>query len=379
VIVAYVYPEELPSKKARAISVVNSAYEVSKQTECTLFIDSNSNIDGLNNVYNLVDNDLDIKSVSKKLLWFKSNKFFNKNLLKELKKDKYDILYVRHLKAAKYLIEHKQKKQKVIFESHEIFYQTLEEESPDQLHKINKLKVLEEYVYKNCDGLVFVNKTLQHYMNKTFKDIQSKQTIIYNGMNFDDQYLKKDFINLDEIYYIGNFFYWKGLQEAIKVIPKLNGFRLEVIGGDSKARTNELKQFSQDLNIEEKIVFQGFKSSTEVKSTLQNEAKLTIIPNIKSIQNRFSMPIKLFEYMATSNIVIAADMETIKEIVIDGENGFLFKSGDLESLKTTIQRVLSLSNEELQQVAKNAYETSKDYTWAKRGEKIVEFAKGLIE
>lgn len=371
---AYIYPEEIPSKKARTISVINTFSELSQICDTTLFTSAESgNIETIQEYYDL-KNKLKIYFIKKKILNIKSNKFFNKNLYKEGMKEKIDIYYARHLKAAQFLIKHKQKNQKIIFECHEIFYQTMQSEDSNNSKKIAKLKRLEEFVYENCDGLVFINKTLQTYFNKTFKNIQANQVVIYNGMKFDDDYVKKDFTNLNQIYYVGNFFKWKGIEDAIKIMPSLQNISLQIVGGDSEKRITEIEHLIQKLNIQDKVHLLGFHKTDNIKHILQNDAKITIIPNTKSIQNIFSMPIKLYEYMATSNIIIAADMETIKEVITDNENGFLFESGNIESLRATILKVISLPNETLQTVARNAYTSSKEYTWGKRAQSIMYFS-----
>jgi glycosyltransferase involved in cell wall biosynthesis len=378
--IAYVYPEDIPSKKARAVSVVNSAHEISKINKCTLFISSQlkTSREEIFKSYNIADSGLDIVKIKKTFLGLKSNKFFNKNLLKEIKKYNIDVIYVRHLKAARFFIENKSNNQKLIFECHEIFYLTLHEEQPASYKKIEMLKELEEFVYEHCDGLTFANKTLQKYFNLTFNKIQKKQAIAYNGMNFDERYIQKEFSKINEIYYIGNFFKWKGIEDAIKLLTLVNNISLEIVGGDSKERVEELKHLISDLKVENRVIFHGFQATDRVKEILQNKAKITIIPNTKSVQNMFSMPIKLYEYMATSNIVIAADMDTIKEIIVDGENGFLFESGNVESLKVTLEKVLLLSNEKLQEISKKAYEASKEFSWEKRAHKIVGFCSEVL-
>lgn len=376
----YIYPEELPSKKARAISVINSANEISKISQCNLYIASKSqkNKDEITSFYNLKNSYLSIIPIKKSFLGIKSNLVFNKNLLKLTYDVDHAILYVRHLKVAKYLILHKKPSQKIIFECHQIFEQTMQEENPREKSKIKNLHQLETFVYEHCDGLVFINKTLQKYFNNTFPMAQKKQLVAHNGMNFDDAYIEKDFSKLDEIFYIGNFFPWKGIQDAIKAIAILKNIHLTVVGGDSKQRTKELEELIENLDIQNSVSFLGYKQSFDVKNILQTKTKVTIIPNTKSIYSTFSMPIKLYEYMATSNIVIASNMETIQEIIIDGFNGFLFESGNIESLISTIQKVFSSPNEQLQKIAKNAYETSKKFTWAKRAECITTFCKEIL-
>lgn len=365
--IAYIYPEHLPSTNARSISVINSAYEISKLCQCTLFITNEQNIPNTDiyNNYNILNNNLTIKKISKKFLFLKSNKFFNRNLLRETKNSNYDIFYVRHLKLAQFLIEHKQENQKVIFECHEIFYKAN-----------SKIKSDEAFVYENVSGLVFINETLKRHFCKEFNLSNIPQKVIHNGTSFNFEYKYKDFNNINELFYIGNFYTWKGLEFLIQTMNHLRMLKLNIIGTGNELEV--LQKLREELNLTKHINFLGFKNTHDVKDILLN-SKLTIIPNIPSRYSNFSSPIKLYEYMSTSNIVIAADMETIKEVIIDGKNGFLFESGSLKSLKGTIQKVISLPNETLQKIAKNAYNTSKEFTWERRAQSIVSFAKELMK
>lgn len=355
--IAYIYPENFPSKKARAISVIYTAHELSLISDTVLFIAQGAK-DKILKTYSLENSKLSIKSIKKSYLDLKSNKFFNFNLLKELKKQNFDFIYVRHLKTAKFLIE---KGFKVIFECHEIF------------HKSNpKTKAIEEFIYSNAKGLIFINNTLKNEFNNCFNIKNIPQATVHNGCGFKLDYIKKDFSQLKDIYYIGNFYPWKGLDFLIQEISNTN-LQLKIIGdGDRK---EELQKYIREHNITN-IEFLGYKTQDEIKNILSTSL-LTVIPNTPSIFSNFSSPIKLYEYLMTSNIVLSSNMPTIKEIIINKENGFLFESGDATSFKNVLEQILSLKNSDLLQIAKKAYETSKEFTWKKRAENIYDFIKKL--
>jgi len=376
--IAFIYPEELPSKKARSISVINTTNALSKIIQCTLFISSESRLSETEilKYYDIKNRNLKISKVKKSFLGIKSNKIFNTNILKELKQTQFDVVYVRHLKVAKYLLKQKNRTFKIIFEIHEVFYETLSEEKPSFTTKINKLKQLEEYVYKNVDALVFSNKTLQKYINNLFNNIQNRQTVAYNGAGFDLEFNKKDFSSIKEIYYVGNFFKWKGIEDLIKSIVDIE-INLNIIGGDSKEREIELKLLCQSLGIADRVNFFGYMPQKEIVDILISKAKICLIPNTKSIQNQFSMPIKLFEYMATSNVIIASDSDIIKEVIVDEKNGFLFEGGNVELLGKAIKKVLDMDGDTLSGVSSRAYEDSLYYTWDERAKHILLLAKAI--
>ena len=82
--------------------------------------------------------------------------------------------------------------------------------------------------------------------------------------------------------------------------------------------------------------------------------------------------------MATSNLVIAADTPVIKDVTKDGKNGFLFKTGEADELAKTLKLVMTLPQEKLLEVSKNAYTTVKNFTYENRAKKIYEFCKKIF-
>jgi glycosyltransferase involved in cell wall biosynthesis len=347
--IAYIYPEKLPSKKARTISVINTSCELSKIVDTTLMYEKSGK--NILEFYGLKCN-LNLKPISKKFL-IRSNKIFNFNLKKEIKN--YDYFYVRHLKIAEFLIKNGAN---VIFEAHEIFQV-----------KNKKIKEIEDFIYQNAKGLVFINQFLQKKA-KEFFDFNVLSVVIRNGCGFEVDFIKKDFSNIKEIYYIGNFYEWKGVDFLIDAVKNLD-IKLKIIG-DGERKEELMKKSSKNVE------FLGYKPQKEVLNILKS-SKLTIIPNIQSTDSEFSTPIKLYEYLMTSNIVLASDFETIKEIMEDGKNGFLFKAGDKKDFLDKLNYILNLDREKLETISKNAYETGKQFTWENRAKQIVKFMKELNE
>jgi len=347
--IAYLYPEKLPSKKARAISVLNTACELSKLVDTTLIYEK-SERDILNS-YNLNCN-LKLKQVSRKFI-IRSNKIFNFNLKKEI--NNFNYFYVRHLKTAEFLIKNGAK---VIYECHEIFQV-----------KNEKIKEIEDFVIKNAAGLVFINEFLQKETRKFF-NFQHASIIARNGCGFELDFIQKDFSKIDEVYYIGSFYKWKGIDFLIESMNNKN-IKLNLIG-DGNRKGELIKKSSTNIN------FLGYKNHNEIIEILK-KSKITIIPNIPSSDSEFSTPIKLYEYLMTSNIVLASDFAPIKEIIKDGINGFLFKAGDKEDFNKKLDYILSLPKEKLEEISKNAYETGKKFTWKNRANEIIKFIKDINE
>jgi len=374
--IAFVFPERLPLKKARAISVINTVSALSKLVNTTFIIPTDSaSKEEIEEFYKVDLSSTNLMYIKNSVFKIKSNKIFNFYLSKII--HNFDVFYVRHLKTAKFLIKNKLPHQKVVFEVHEVFYRSLEEEKPFEKKKIESLKSLEKFVYQNSDALVFINKSLQAYLKKDFKLIPKKEKVIYLATNFKVPFISKQFNDVSEIFYCGSLYKWKGVEVAIKALSYLpNNLKLFVIGGEEEKKI-ELTYLAKNLGVEDRVKFFSFVPHKEILEILKNKAKITVIPNSLSIFNIFSFPIKLLEYMITSNIVIASDTPVIKEVIQDGVNGFLFKTGDPESLAKVVKKVLNLPSEELLKVAKNAYNTAIKFTYENRAKEILKFLKQL--
>jgi len=360
--IAYIYPEILPDTKARAISATETTKALSGLIPTTLIYEKNEQD---NPPLKPTDN-LFQTGLRKELFGIKSNRIFNYNLDKHLKENSYDALYVRHLKTAYHLLKHrrKYKNTKIIFECHEIFSVS----NPKTRH-------LEETVYSQSDGLVFINQSLQKAIQKHFPNSSQFQEVIDNGCSFSLPYLKKSFQSPSFVY-VGNFYPWKGVDFLIECMEYLPEVHLKIVGDGN--RKEELEKKVKNLGMQKRISFLGYRTHNEIQEILKSSS-FAVIPNIPSPYDTFSTPIKLYEYLASSSVVIAADMPTIREIVTDGKNGFLFKAGDRKSFIDTLKKVLDYSVSQLEEISKSGHEASKKFTWEARAAKIIKFSHKVIE
>ena len=207
---ALIFPEKLPLKKARAVSVINTAAELARLTPTTLILPEGSGTKKeLEAFYGTHLSALNLLYLKANFWKIKSSKIFNFFLKKHLKH--FDLFYVRHLKVANFLITHKLPHQKVIFEAHEVFYESLKEEAPLKRAKIEKLKRLEEEVYAKVDAIVFTNETLKNYFCQKFSIACKPTSVVRHAVKNIPPFVKKDFSQIEEIYYCGSFYRWKGI------------------------------------------------------------------------------------------------------------------------------------------------------------------------
>ena len=99
--------------------------------------------------------------------------------------------------------------------------------------------------------------------------------------------------------------------------------------GEGDARMHEM---IHRYELSSLVTTHGWVSGKE-KDSLIAECDVLVLPSYAE-----GMPISILECMASGTAVIATDVGGIPEIVHDGENGFLIKPGDKESLFHAIKR-----------------------------------------
>lgn len=374
---AFIYPESLPSKFARAMSVLQTCRHLFEQEPTFSLVTTDAfNNESLERQFDFALPQKRVIQISKRFGPVKSNRIFHWHLKWWLRKHSVDVLYTRHIKTAAFLLRHKSPHQRVIFESHQLFFTTTCYGAASAQAK--KLYRLEAYVYQNVDAVTFINKTLEKEVQATF-DIASKPTsILYNAIAPTPEPVTKGFGNMRDFYYIGNLPEWKGVKQLIEVMTYFPNCRLHIVGGDNARVIDAHQQAASQHGVSERVVFHGFQSQQRVKTLLAEQACLVFIPNTQSAWTQYSLPIKLLEYMNFGNIVIASDMPTIRELFEHGIHGFLYETGNIDALRRAITEAMNSPKERLLAMSENAQRAARGISWENRAAQLLSFAKEVF-
>lgn len=118
----------------------------------------------------------------------------------------------------------------------------------------------------------------------------------------------------------------KYLIEAFKlVLEKINENKLDIyaeldIYGSGELES-ELKKLCRDLKIEDKVLFKGYIHNDEVPKAINSMDVFCL----SSILDSESFGVAAVESMACEVPVIATDVDGFKEVVVDGETGYIVK------------------------------------------------------
>ncbi len=132
--------------------------------------------------------------------------------------------------------------------------------------------------------------------------------------------------------YFGRITEEKGVETAIKAYEKLPGYELKIMGDDTTEEAKKLKAYVEQRKIKN-VEFLGFKSGVELEKVIKG-ARFTLIPSIW-YDNLPNTALESFQY---SKPVIASNIGSLPELVVDGVNGFLFEAGNDKMLVEAIKK-----------------------------------------
>jgi glycosyltransferase involved in cell wall biosynthesis len=380
--IIYPIPEKLPDPRARFIQIINTCHALAeKDVEVKL-------ISGIKNGYserrilqfygltghpNLKILKLPmLRKEDARYIRFSWHGIFHFFLLvyllfiKFFKKED-PILFLRHLKLADFVLKFKGLLNiPVVFEVHEIFH----------LNTINKkkkgdLKQQEIMVYKNADAVVCLSISLKQYLVDNMGVSEKSVFIIPDAV-------KKEWFDIKKtagefICYTGSLYNWKGVDTLISATKYLPGERLLIVGGGE--RLEGLRRLAAAEGVADRVDFTGAVPHSSIPEYL-SMAKVLVLPNIAEGPSEFSSPLKLFEYMASGVPIVASDIQSFKEILTHKRNALMFEPGSPEALASAIKEIIKDRNF-AEGIAKSAKRDAEDYTYEKRGERIIKAVKAL--
>lgn len=211
--------------------------------------------------------------------------------------------------------------------------------------------------------IVFISECLRRYYEREIPD--GHGMVIYNGIS--EKLLHKKYGNQesgacgDDVIFLiaGNLHEGKRQElavEACRILHEkgLHGAKLIVAGAPSALRSSKafeerLRAMARELP-EGAVTFTGYVSDM---AALRRKADVELVCSSMEAFGRVTA-----EAMLSSNPVIGSDSGATPELVMDGENGLLFESGNAGALAEKMRYFLE-HPDEIARMGANAYEYAK--------------------
>jgi len=141
--------------------------------------------------------------------------------------------------------------------------------------------------------------------------------------------------------YVGFLDPHRGADTVIRALPAILSEIPDLtvtLVGDGRAREG-LRALAEDLGVSKSVTLPGWISFDRVPEYIQNSA-ICLIPHLECEHTNTTLPNKLFDYMAFSKPVIAANCRPLTRIIEETSCGVTYKSGDVADLSRAIKQVL---------------------------------------
>lgn len=170
--------------------------------------------------------------------------------------------------------------------------------------------------------------------------------------------------------YVGHFYAWKGVYTLLDAAKDIRA-AVALIGG-TKEDYAAVERHIKERGISN-VCLRKFMPHREVIRFIKS-ADVLILPNTAAEERsqKYTTPIKLFEYMASGVPIVASNIPSVTPYVRHNENAFLCEPDNSEALARAVNQ--AINNKEIaRQVAQRAYKEAVKYTWSERAKKIIEF------
>ena len=171
--------------------------------------------------------------------------------------------------------------------------------------------------------------------------------------------------NKNIIMYTGSFFLhsWKGVDNILQATSKLPNHLFVLIGGTKK----EIDKLSKE--VADNVLLIKKQQHSQIPLYLK-AADILLLPNTKekAISEKYTSPLKLFEYMASKRSIIASNLPSIKEVL--NEKNSLLVEPTIQGLVSGINKI-SQNKEWADKISAQAFVDVQNYSWLKRAQKII--------
>ena len=262
----------------------------------------------------------------------------------------------------------------VFFELHDFFYD-LKRKTGEKINaRKRKNSRYERLFLKRTNGVIC--------LNAAYKDVYAeylpadKIHVFSTGLH---NIYKSTVKRKNQAIYVGSFDSEKyAIFEIIKVASLCSDdVYFKIVGAQGDADFKIVMDEVVRLGVQNKVEVIGWSSRAKLDELLL-ESKVGLLALRNIFNNRYSSPLKMFDYFSHGIPVIAPEFPSLKEFIVDGKEGF-FIDWDIQH-KEIAKKIEDVVFDDLyfNQLSTNVYNRAESLTWDKRAKKqIVFFEKYL--
>ena len=235
-------------------------------------------------------------------------------------------------------------------------------------------RAAERFVWRCADVVLPVTEVLADHVTSAGVP-RTRIAVVPNGIDLEDFVgpPAKATSEVVRLGFVGFVRHWHGLDRVLRGLAAWQGStRLELtVVGDGPAR-DDLEALAAKLGLADRVCFTGLARREEIPRLV---AGFDIALQPASVP--YASPLKLFEYMAAGQAIIAPDQPNIREVLQHGRTALLFDPASPEGVWQAIETLArdaalraSLGAAAREEVLR------RDFTWAGNARRVVALAEG---
>jgi glycosyltransferase involved in cell wall biosynthesis len=298
--------------------------------------------------------------------------------LRQLARADADVVYTRDLGVAAFLLRIPAvRRPPLVYESHGIS-SVVSAEMPRLLgdarlapsdRKLQRLERREHRVWRDASAYMTITRALLEELTSRY-GARSRVFVAPDGVRLDAQPAAPEIGGPPTAGYAGHLYPWKGVDvfvHALAVTPAVHGV---IVGGHpAESDLGRVQTLVQDLGLASRVRLTGLVRPGDVRTQLAR-ATMLVLPNARTaISERYTSPLKLFEYLAMARPIVASDLPSIREVLTDGRTALLVPPGDPGALAGAMSR-LAVDDTLAASLGRASRALAADFTWDRRAERV---------
>ena len=241
---------------------------------------------------------------------------------------------------------------------------------------------------KKAKKIVVISQGLKEYILKEYGLSEGKVIVAHDGVDlkeFEDKRSKEELreeLRLPKekkiIAYVGKYKTMgqtKGVNDLIQAfgdVYKEDKEAFLLLVGINKDEVDEVTNIFKTCSIPEEY-WSIVLHVTHNKAILYMKAVDVLVMNYPNTEHyaKYMSPLKLFEYMASGNVIIASDLPSVREVLGD-TNSVLINTDDETGLIKALGQVIK-NTDSTNNLAKQAQIDIGKYTWTRRIDRVLTF------
>lgn len=224
-----------------------------------------------------------------------------------------------------------------------------------------KRKIISGF-FEDCGAVITLGTLWKEYIRSIAP--KAKIHVLNNSIHIPQQTVTQDQTEIN-VLFLGVLIQRKGVADLLQAVKKmvdgkkLEGFHVRFHIGGTGPEEDVLKQYVRENQLDSYVDFLGWVDGETKKKALETN-QVFILPSYNE-----GLPIAILEAISYGMPVIATNVGSISEAVLEGENGFLVNPGDVDGyvkslhcLITDYTLRLSMSKKS-RELAENKYDEKK--------------------